>query len=106
MTSTHPGRVGALCVEYELQGVGLGTHFSTDLLGFWTKAFHPDLSFQISEMGPMIRVTRERHCRPSSSSEALRAPPDPDPCGAVCLPGLSQALEPRPSLQHFRQAFT
>lgn len=45
----------------------------------------------------MIRVTRERHCRPSSSSEALQASPDPGPCGAVCLPGLSQALEPRRS---------
>lgn len=64
-----------------------GAHVSPYSLGFWTKAFHPDLSLQISEMGPVTQVTRERHFKPLSISEALRAPGAPVPAALCASPG-------------------
>lgn len=66
---------------------GLNSCFSTDLLGLWTEALHPELSFRFSEMGLVTWVTRECHCRPVSSLAACGHHPGPGPRAApVHLP--------------------
>lgn len=70
-----------------LRGVRLGTQprisvYLLACLDFGQKHLTP-LSFQLIEMGLVRQVTKERHCWPLSSSEALQPPPLPWALGSA-----------------------